>query len=180
MDVKTLCLGVLSRGSATGYGIRKQFDEGPFAHFYDAGYGSIYPALRRLSEDGLIEAVEEPGDQQRPDRKVYAITAKGEAALLTELMRDPAPDKVRSNFAFIAFFGQRLPPARMGQLIEARLTVYRRMLSRMERCDTTGRTPGERFVLGLGMAVYRAAAEYLDTHRHELIGTARPDDEAAD
>ncbi|HEV7367586.1 PadR family transcriptional regulator [Arenibaculum sp.] len=180
MDVKTLCLGVLSCGSATGYEIRKQFDEGPFAHFYDAGYGSIYPALRRLSEDGLIEAVDAPGDQQRPDRKVYAITVKGRATLLAELMRDPAPDKVRSDFTFIAFFGHRLPPAHLDRLIDTRLALYRRMLDQMKGCDTPDMPPGERFVLGLGTAVYRAAADYLETHRHELIGAALPDDEAAD
>ena len=40
MDVKTLCLGVLTLGDASGYEIRKQFEEGPFAHFFGASYGS--------------------------------------------------------------------------------------------------------------------------------------------
>ena len=54
MDVKTLCLGVLSRGAASGYEIKKQCEEGPFAHFYAAGFGSIYPALNSLLNDRLI------------------------------------------------------------------------------------------------------------------------------
>src|SRR5690606_26574731 len=33
MDVKTLCLAVLFREEATGYEIKKAFEEGPFAHF---------------------------------------------------------------------------------------------------------------------------------------------------
>ena len=48
MDVKTLCLGVLSRGEATGYEIKKQCEEGPLAFFYAAGFDSIYPALNAL------------------------------------------------------------------------------------------------------------------------------------
>jgi len=48
MDVKTLCLGVLSLGDASGYEIRKMFEEGPFAHFHHASFGSIYPALSPL------------------------------------------------------------------------------------------------------------------------------------
>jgi len=39
MDVKTLCLGVLNRGEASGYEIKKQCEEGPFSHFYAAGFG---------------------------------------------------------------------------------------------------------------------------------------------
>jgi len=54
MDVKTLCLGVLSRGTASGYEIKKQCEEGPFAHFYAAGFGSIYPALNALLNNRLI------------------------------------------------------------------------------------------------------------------------------
>ena len=59
MDVKTLCLGVLSRGDASGYEIKKQCEEGPFAHFYAAGFGSIYPALNALWSEGLISVREE-------------------------------------------------------------------------------------------------------------------------
>src|SRR3546814_3071348 len=54
MDAKTLCLGVLSRGAASGYEIKKAFEEGPFSHFHQASFGSIYPALNALSADGLV------------------------------------------------------------------------------------------------------------------------------
>src|SRR3546814_15262936 len=49
MNVKTLCLGVLSRGEASGYEIKKAFEEGPFSHIHQASSGSIYPALNALS-----------------------------------------------------------------------------------------------------------------------------------
>ena len=50
---------------------------------------------------------------------------------------------------------------------------------------------GEAFALGYGIAVYEAAVDYLETHRHELVGAAlrheidnvpgpRPSDETAD
>ncbi len=53
MNVKTMCLGVLSIGEATGYEIKKQL-EGPFHHFYQASFGAIYPALSALLADGLV------------------------------------------------------------------------------------------------------------------------------
>ena len=44
MDVKTVCLGMLTDGTASGYDLKKEF-ESTFAHFFAAGYGSIYPAV---------------------------------------------------------------------------------------------------------------------------------------
>ena len=73
MDVKTLCLGMLSRGSATGYEIKKQCEEGPFAYFYAAVFGSIYPALNALPKDGH-NSVEEIGQNGKPSKKVYSIS----------------------------------------------------------------------------------------------------------
>ena len=53
LDVKTLCLGVLTRGDMTGYQIKKHFEEA-FSHFFVAGFGSIYPALGDLAQAGLV------------------------------------------------------------------------------------------------------------------------------
>jgi PadR family transcriptional regulator AphA len=44
MNVRTLCLGILAQHDASGYEIKKAVEEGLFAHFIDASYGSIYPA----------------------------------------------------------------------------------------------------------------------------------------
>ena len=44
MDVKTVCLGMLTDGEASGYDLKKKF-ESSFGHFFAAGYGSIYTAL---------------------------------------------------------------------------------------------------------------------------------------
>ena len=52
MDAKTLCLGALSRGDASGYEIKKAFEEGPLSHIHEASFGAIYPALTRLDEQG--------------------------------------------------------------------------------------------------------------------------------
>jgi PadR family transcriptional regulator AphA len=57
MDIRTLCLGILTFGDATGYTIKKRL-EGPLRHFYDASFGSIYPALRKLTDAGEIGRVD--------------------------------------------------------------------------------------------------------------------------
>lgn len=169
MDVKTLCLGVLSRGEASGYEIKKAFQEGAFSHFHQASFGSIYPALNALAAEGLV-AVRAQAQDKRPDKKIYSLAPKGQTALLAALMAPPAPDAMRSDFLFILFFAQHLPPARVAQLIDARIAWYRGMLARMERCQRENRVPpGPEFVRGMGIAIYRAAAEYLETHRDRLL-----------
>jgi DNA-binding PadR family transcriptional regulator len=84
MDAKTLCLGVLAKGDASGYEIKKAFEEGPFAHIHPTSFGSIYPALAKLTDEGLVSCTELAQDK-RPDKKVYAMTESGRRALVTEL-----------------------------------------------------------------------------------------------
>src|SRR5512138_769552 len=180
MDVKTLCLGVLSRGEASGYEIKKAFEEGPFSHFHQASFGSIYPALNALAAGGLV-AVREQAQDKRPDKKIYSLAPKGRAALVAALMAPPAPDAMRSDFLFILFFAPHLPPGRVEQLIAARIAWYREMLGRMESCHCENAVPpGAHFVRGMGIAIYRAAAEYLETHRDQLLAAIDDDLQVAE
>ena len=169
MDVKTLCLGVLSRGEFSGYEIRKQFEEGPFAHFQEAGFGSIYPSLKRLTEDGLVSCIEHQQDS-KPDKKVYRITPKGREALFEAINQDPGPDKLRSDFLFVFFFSDLLTPGQVDRLIDRRIAHHSAIIDRLEMCDSGHRRDGESFVLHYGIAMHRAARSFLESHRHELIG----------
>ncbi|WP_245580037.1 PadR family transcriptional regulator [Niveispirillum irakense] len=180
IDVKTLCLGVLSRGDASGYEIRKEFEEGPLSHFSDAGFGSIYPALKRLLDDGMITMLPHSGDG-RPDKKLYRITPAGRHVLYQALTRAPAPDKLRSDLMFILSFGHLLPPRHLDRIINDRITDYRRMIATLEAQEKTAQhTPGDRFVEGMGLAIYRAVATYLEEHRHELVAAALMESQVAE
>src|SRR5689334_13005282 len=117
MDVRTICLGILTRGDATGYEIRKTFEEGGLQHFVEASFGSIYPALGRLTEEGLVSVRAEP-QEKRPDRKVYSITPEGRSELLATLMRPLAEDRHRSPFMFAMLFSDLLPGSRVQSLID--------------------------------------------------------------
>jgi len=169
MDTRILCLGVLNRGPASGYEIRKAFEEGPFAHFQDASFGSIYPALRRLSEEGHIRTAE-PDPEGRPEKKVYRITQSGREALYDAVSAAPGDDRIRSDFLFVLFFGHLLPPAHLDRLVDQRIAEYRACLADMR--EMQAQTPAEGFVLGFGVTLYEAAARYLEEHRHELLSAA--------
>ena len=105
-------------GDSTGYEINKLFEDGLFSHFMDASYGSIYPALTRLTEQGMLTCTAEAQDG-RPDKKVYSLTEQGRQALRDALMSPLSPDKYRSEFVFASLFASMLP----GQRVKVRLRV---------------------------------------------------------
>ncbi len=175
MDAKTLCLGALSRGDASGYEIKKAFEEGPLSHIHEASFGAIYPALTELERQGLVTG-REMAQEKRPDKKVYALTEDGLQALHLALLVPPARDKTRSDFLFILFLGHLVAAPRLAELIDSRIAWYHDCLSRMEACDLSAAPPGEAFVHGLGLAVYTAARDYLVAHRAELLDAAAEQD----
>ena len=168
MDVKTLCLGILSQGDATGYEIKKQFENG-YSHFYEASFGSIYPALARLTEDGFVSCTQQV-QEKRPDKKVYTITAAGRLAFLDELNKMPGRDRIRSEFLATMLFGDLLSPSQLDDVVEDKLAEYRSKLTEMEACDMTGATAGHAFVHGFGISFYRAAIAYMEDHSHAVVG----------
>ena len=134
MDARTLCLGALELGDASGYEIKKLYEEGDLSHFYAVGFGSIYPALTRLVEDGLAECSEQAQDK-RPDKKIYRITPKGRRELIRSLRFEPGPDKIRSELCFLLLFANLLPAARIDKLIEDRIAWYREQMAEIDNCE---------------------------------------------
>lgn len=169
MDAKTLCLGVLSLGDASGYEIKKQFEEGPFAHFHAAGFGSIYPALGALSAEGLATC-REVAQEGRPPKKVYRITAEGVDAFRRALQKAPAADSFRSEAIFMMFFAEMLDHRHLRDVLDDYVSHYRQHLDRMSAQDRRGFGAGRRFVHGFGLAVYQAAVDYMEDNRDMLLG----------
>ena len=172
MDAKTLCLAVLHRGDASGYEIKKALEEtAAGALFQDTGFGSIYPALTKLTEEGLARGTEFP-QKKRPDKKVYSITAAGEAHLAEALLEPPGPDRFRSDFLFVLFLGHLLTGDELGQVIDERIAFYESRIARMTDCDLTALPAGQQMVHGFGLALYQAAADYLRANRDQLADPA--------
>ncbi len=167
MDVKTFCLGILSFGDASGYEIKKSL-EGPFNHFFDASFGSIYPALGKLTDAGLVLRTEQ-AQSGRPDKKVYRITAKGRLTLLDELAKPVGADRIRSDFLATVLFADALAPRQIDDLIGARIETHRATLAELSG-NAEIVTAGSAFVCGFGVAVHEAALKYLEEHRHEIVG----------
>ncbi len=164
MDVRTLCLGVLTLGDASGYEIKKKLEE-EFAHFYDASFGSIYPALNKLQTDGLVNCTYE-AQSKRPDKKVYNLTSEGRLTLVKELSENPAPDRIRSEFIVSMLFARLLPAGQVSTIIDERIDKYEKSIEKFQKLCDVRDTGTSLFVAGYGVAIYKSAVKYLQENRH--------------
>ncbi|MEQ8442243.1 MAG: PadR family transcriptional regulator [Alphaproteobacteria bacterium] len=182
MDIKTTCLGVLMLGDASGYEIRKAFEEGPFSYFADGGFGSIYPALTKLSEEGLVTCTAQ-SQEKRPAKKVYSITDAGWSHLERQMRAQvPGEDKYRSDLMFILFFADWQSPEWVEKVIDARIAFYREKLARMASCAEgwDEGINGRRLVHGYGRTMHQAALTYLEENKQAFIEVAGRNRSAAD
>ncbi|HLF21942.1 MAG TPA: PadR family transcriptional regulator [Aestuariivirga sp.] len=171
MNVRTLCLGVLSTQEASGYEIKKDIEEGLFSHFIDASYGSIYPALTQLTVEGLltVRAEEQTG---KPDKKVYAITEAGRKALAKAIAVVPGKDKYKSEFLFQMLLQELVSRDLMLTAIDKQLSDLREDLGRIAECRCGEQAhAGGQFVADYGEAVLTAAVKCLEEKKAELAGS---------
>jgi PadR family transcriptional regulator AphA len=120
-------LGMVRLGARSGYEI-KQAVELSIRFFWTISQAQIYPSLKRLERSGLVEGRDDP--QGRRPRRVFAITADGEAALTRWLRRDdPIPFELRDLGLVKLFFADALDPGDATTLLA---TVRRRSEQRLE------------------------------------------------
>ena len=169
MDVKTLCLGLLSLNEACGYDLKKNF-EALFKHFFAAGYGSIYPALADLATAGLVNVREVP-QNTRPARKVYEITESGRQHFQDILDQVNPTHKLRSDFLVMMFFADQLDASRLQVLLDNRINEFHdatRHIERITNPQSFDTPAGAQFVAGFGKAMAEAGARYIKENRHML------------
>ena len=103
-------LAMLAKEPSHGYQLRARLRQalGPLGDAMNAG--QVYVALSRLEKAGLVAGEHSPGLADRPDRKVYALTADGQqrvAAWLAEVSW-PRPDLAEFHLKLVAAAAARL------------------------------------------------------------------------
>ena len=81
--LESMVLSVLERGAAHGLEILRRLD-GAGDGSLRLKEGSLYPALYRLEEAGMIKArwEQQPAGRRGARRRIYHLTARGTAALV--------------------------------------------------------------------------------------------------
>lgn len=185
MNVRTLCLSILYSKDASGYEIRKLCTEGECSYFVEASFGSIYPALARLEDEGLVtsQIAHQTG---KPSKKIYSITEAGRAAFLEALLQPVNEDVYRSPFLLLARFSHLLPAALVQTRCEERLNQMDAEIAELRKIQDELRTPGgasstashanDAWVVRYGITILELARSHLKDHMGELLATARQND----
>ena len=95
-------LGLLSEAPLTGYEIKKIIDL-RFHFFWNESYGQLYPALKALSDDGLIEEALLDKVQKRSQKR-YQITHEGSNAIKKWLQLPVEKESIRLEVLLKMYF----------------------------------------------------------------------------
>ena len=109
MSLRHALLGVLDARSMTGYELAQFFDQSA-GWVWSAPHSNIYPALRKMEDEGLLTSETEIKGE-RLERTVYSITDAGRAELIAWVTTDPGPIGFRDPILLRATFLDEVDPA---------------------------------------------------------------------
>ena len=130
--VTPVVLGLLALGPRSGYDIKAAVDRST-RFFWAASYGQIYPELRRLEQEGLIEGEDAPNGAR--SRRVYRLTASGSKALQEWLLGSATVIEYRDESLLRLFFADALPQAQALRLLEDRKRGHEEYLEALRAID---------------------------------------------
>lgn len=125
-----LCFAILEllhRKPLSGYELRKRFD-GSIVFFWHAGHSQIYPELKRMERERLVEG-RRLASGPRPPKTVYAITAKGREALRAWLLRRPNLQSTKDEMMLKCFAFHLIPADEADEQIRHHLRLHEERLA---------------------------------------------------
>ena len=163
MSLRFALLGLLRDRPASGYDLTRRFAQGIGRYAWSAKHSQIYPELRKLTEEGLIEVVEEGSRGKR----VYGTTAAGRDALRGWLMSEPKDGTIRNEFLLRLFLISGLTPDDGARLLEAVEEHTEEMIGeltatydRLTESAGSGELPAGSYAAMFGVFSYRAVRDW--------------------
>ncbi|HLI06178.1 MAG TPA: PadR family transcriptional regulator [Ktedonobacteraceae bacterium] len=124
--LRYIILGLLGTRPMSGYDIKQAFDRA-LASYWNAGNSQIYTTLKSLSHEKLVEA-EVIVQKSRPNRKVYRLTAAGQAELDRWLHTEVPERFSKDDFLTKLFFcGETSDDVALKHLLEHRDSLLKQI-----------------------------------------------------
>ncbi|MFD1887221.1 PadR family transcriptional regulator [Paenibacillus wenxiniae] len=130
--LKYAILGLLYRQEYSGYDITSQFKQ-EIGQFWSAKHSQIYPELRKLVDEGLIEFRTQI-QGEKLEKKMYTITDSGRQQLLTWAAQpESLPETEKDEFMLKMYFIHTLSLLEARTLFEDQLRQRRAKLADLQR-----------------------------------------------
>ena len=126
-------LGLLTIEPMSGYDLGCMV-RASIGHIWSESYGQIYPNLKRLAANGLVDCKTEK-HKGRPDRRIYSITKKGREQLSQWLAVPPQPEIPRNEMLLKLFFGSHVPVHILIGNVERMVEEHRALLEKFQRTE---------------------------------------------
>jgi len=163
VSIRHFILGLLARQPMSGYDI-KCFLSSLTWLIDSPSFGSLYPALHALLEDGLV-TVEVVPNQDKPPRKIYSITEAGQRVLREWVNRPVESGASLKAFVMRLILAGSLSPAGLISHLQqrrAQVASHQRALQETAK-DVDGMDLGEHLAIDYGLAVADAEMAWLDS-----------------
>jgi PadR family transcriptional regulator AphA len=141
--VTPVLLGLLASKPLSGYDIKRVVDRST-RFFWAASYGQIYPELKRLEEEGLVEGEDRPNGGR--SRRVYKLTPAGREALVEWLFGSTVTVELRDESLLRLFFADALPREDALRLLEGRKHGHEQYLEVLREIQALPGGPDPTFV----------------------------------
>jgi len=166
MSHKYLILGLLAEHPMTGYDIRKRVQD-VLNVVTNASYGTLYPTLHSLLEEGAVD-VQVIEQDNRPSKKIYRITERGESDLTTWLGTPPVEDKVKREFLLKLYFAHNLStPVLQGLLTQRRDELRTKLDTLCAERDTID-DMRHQWIVDYSISICRAEMNWLEQMESQI------------
>ena len=166
MSHRHLILGLLMEQPMSGYDIKKHVQTALGA-VTNASYGTLYPALHKLLEEGAVNVREVP-QKTRPMKKVYQITGEGRQELLTWLAESTESDASEREFLIKLYLAKTLAPEQMMLLVTARRAQQEAICRSLKVDKDMADDPRQVWMINYALSMCRAEIDWLEQIEHQI------------
>ncbi len=169
-SIRLLILGVLSkRQPIHGYDIRRELELLHADRWANIAYGSIYSALGKMAEEGLVAQTNK--SEKQTAKTEYVITAQGKAEfdrLLHEYWWEMKPTV--DPFQIALAFMDNLPPYELQEALRHRANALQASLDTLNSAHNNNDSNSEIAPLPISIRLMKA---HIETELHWIEETLR-------
>jgi DNA-binding PadR family transcriptional regulator len=164
-------LGMLNWRPRSGYEIKNAVDNST-RFFWAASYSQIYPELKRLSKQGMVEGEAVPTGGRR--RKVFKITAAGRRELRKWLDQPAETFELRNEGLLKLFFSESASPERGVELLREQAARHAANVEQLREIESKLDKDGYPYlVLRNGIEFNQWASDWYERAARQLARRAK-------